>query len=280
MITLHFMITVVELSMLYTLLAMGTWLSWRVLNKYDLSIEGSFCLGGTVAALLLVNQINPWLALGCSLVVGAFIGSISFFLHRALGIDILMCGIVVNPALFSLALLLVGSHVSLGASKTIFTDGAYLFGSYGSLVIVALIVLTLIFLIKWLLTTEVGLVLRAVGDNANLVAELGKSVGCYQLATFMVANGLSGLTGALFVQYMGFFSVWSGIGTLVIALTAVLGARLVGKGFGLNLLLGSFFYQLITALTLEIDIRPEWHKLIAALLTVILMVVVGKDKND
>ena len=279
MITLLGLTTIVDLSLLYSMPAMGLWLSHRVLNRYDLTLEGSFCLGGAVATYLALAGY-PVGAIIAALGAGIIAGSVTFILHAFGKIEILMGGIVVNTALFSLSLLMVGSHKSIANNNSFFAYVPHVLGKAGPTLVLGAIVLSILYCIQWLLATEFGLVWRATGDNPNFVKELGKPINNYIFFTLAVGNALSALSGALFVHYLGFFSIWSNVGLIVIGLTAVLASRLFKKGFGLQLLLGSLCYQLIIATTLEIDIRPEWHKIIAALLTIILMISVQRKSHD
>ena len=127
--------------------------------------------------------------------------------------------------------------------------------------------------IKWFLQTEVGYLLYAVGDNPQMLLNVGKSVEYYTVLAIVLANTLGALSGALFVQYLGYFSIWGGVGVLIIGLAGLILAESLSKAFGFVLIVGSIAYQAIIAATFELQMDQDWNKLVTALLIVVLIVI-------
>jgi putative ABC transport system permease protein len=128
-----------------------------------------------------------------------------------------------------------------------------------------------LYTIQWLLKTECGFLFRAVGDNQQMLINLGKNPHHYTIATLMLSNALTALSGALFVQYVGYFSIWASVGILIIALAGLILSENFGRGFGINMLIGAIIYQAIIAATFEFNVDPEWNKLITALLIICMI---------
>ncbi len=271
MITLATVTTIIELGCIYSLVVVSAWLTSCVVKIYDLSMEGSFCLGGALTALLLMDTTIPaFFIIPVTILIGAFIGLLNGLLQTKLRFNDLLSGLIITTALFSINLFIAGPTKTVHSSKTIFSISG-LPVTVSQLFLLSIIALTVIGLIRWLFSTQIGLLMRATGSNPLLLADLGKNKSWYFTSILMISNALTALAGSLFVQYIGFFSIWSGVGILLIALTGLLMAQLLGAGVGINLMVGAFLYQLIITLTYEFSVSPDWHKLITTLLMVILM---------
>lgn len=278
MITLASVISCIEIGLIYSLVVLPVWLSSGVIRFYDLSVEGSFCTGGAIAALLLHLQLPPVISILAATFSGAVVGLCTGLLHTQLRLNDLLSGIVVSTGLFSINLALASSNKSLARMDTIFTyTKSFPFG-LGNLIVIASITGMAFLFLKWLLSTEFGLLVKALGQNPGLLRDLGKHQGLYTIMTLMLCNALTALAGCLFVQYVGFFSIWTAVGLLVIALTGLKIGQLFNPEFGFHLILGAIIYQAIIALTLELHMPPEWNKLTTAILMVILMALSGKGK--
>jgi putative ABC transport system permease protein len=181
---------------------------------------------------------------------------------------------VVTTGLFSITLKIAGSNMSLAGKSTIFNQGlpACLM-PYQSLMVLIAISFSIFYAIDWLLTTEIGFLLRAVGDSPQMLTNVGKSVDLYIIVGLCISNMFAALSGALFVQYTGYFSIWSNVGVLIIGLAGMILAQTFSSSFGPTLLLGSIAYQIIIALTFEMQLNQDWNKLITALLIVLLIVI-------
>ena len=146
-------------------------------------------------------------------------------------------------------------------------------GSYSALSVLLLCSFILFTLIIWFLKTEVGYLLRAAGDTPQMLANIGKSVDFYIIMGLTISNMLAAISGSLFVQYSGYFSIWASVGVLIIGLAGMILAQTMSSQFGIALIVGSVAYQAILALTFELQFDQNWNKLITAVLIVILIVI-------
>jgi putative ABC transport system permease protein len=258
---------VVERGLIYTLIVCGIYVTSRIIRFDDLSVEGSVGLGGAVTAACLANGINSWLSLGAVIVAGTGTGLATGLLHTRLGLNNLISGIIVSTALFSVCLKIGSSTTVLPADSSLFACVPY------SLMLLLPISCTIICTLVWLLKTDVGFLLRAVGENPRMLQNLGKSVDKYKIIGLVIANVFNALGGAFLAHYMGYFSIWSNVGILVIGLTSLIIAELMNKKCGVNLMIGAVVYQGIIATTFELNIDQDWNKCITAVLLVILLAV-------
>ena len=266
---------IIERGLIFGITVMAIYMSSRVIHFDDLSVEGSFGLGGALMALLLTRNVHWLLAFPLVIIAGAVAGTITGLLHTKLKLNNLISGIVVTTALFSINLKIAGSNMVIGNKATLFTiaDTANM-----KIILLLPLVCALLIAIKWFLQTECGFLFKAVGDNPQMLTNLGKNADTYTIAALAFANGITAFAGALFVQYVGYFSIWSSVGILIIALAGLILSETLGKNFGFNLLIGAILYQAILAATFEFNVDPEWNKLITALL-IILMIALKKHST-
>lgn len=267
---------IVERGLIFSISVMAIYITSRIIHFDDLSVEGSFGLGGALMALLLTRNIHWIPAFIIVIAAGALAGLATGLLHTKLKLNNLISGIVVTTALFSINLKIAGSNMVLGNKATLFDLIA---GANNMKIIILLpLICALLLIIKWFLNTECGFLFKAVGDNPQMLTNLGKNAHTYTIAALMLANGLTAFAGALFVQYVGYFSIWSSVGILIIALAGLILSETFGRAFGFNLLIGAILYQAILAATFEFNVDPEWNKLITALL-IILMIALKKHSS-
>ncbi len=261
---------IIERGLIFSLCVMSIYLTSRIIKFDDLSLEGSFGLGGATMALTLSKNVAWWLAFPCVMFCGALAGLATGILHTKLKLNNLISGIVVMTALFSINLKIAGSNMIVGSKPTIFS---LLPTSANNTKILLLLPLMccIMFIMKWFFKTESGFLFHAVGDNPQMLINLGKSPRIYIIAALMLSNALTACCGALFVQYVGYFSIWASVGILIVALAGLILAETMSKHFGLNILLGAIAYQAIIAATFEFNVDPEWNKLITALLIIIMI---------
>lgn len=267
---------IIERGLIFAITVMAIYTTSRIIHFDDLSVEGSFGIGGALMALLLTKNVHWMPASVIVIIAGALSGLATGLLHTKLKLNNLISGIVVTTALFSINLKIAGSNMVLGNKATIFDliSGT----AHFKLITLLPLICGLLLLIKWFLNTECGFLLKAVGDNPQMLTNLGKNAHTYTIAALMISNGLTAFAGALFVQYVGYFSIWSSVGILIIALAGLILSETLGKNFGFNLLVGAILYQAILAATFEFNVDPEWNKLITALL-IILMITLKKHSN-
>lgn len=267
---------IIERGLIFAITVMAIYMTSRIIHFDDLSVEGSFGLGGALMVLLLTRNVHWLIAFPLVIAAGAVAGLATGVLHTKLKLNNLISGIVVTTALFSINLKIAGSNMVVGNKATLFDLIA---GAANMKIIILLpLVCGLLLIIKWFLKTECGFLFKAVGDNPQMLTNLGKNADTYTMAALALANGITAFAGALFVQYVGYFSIWSSVGILIIALAGLILSETFGKAFGFNLLIGAILYQAILAATFEFNVDPEWNKLITALL-IILMIALKKHST-
>ncbi|NVD07064.1 ABC transporter permease [Vibrio sp. JPW-9-11-11] len=247
-----------EIGLLYGLVALGVYLTFRVLDFPDLSVDGSFPMGAAVAATAIVAGINPWLATFMAVIAGAATGWVTAFLAVRCGILHLLASILTMIAAFSINIRIMGRpNLALLGEETILTP----FETVGDPMlirplIVGLLVLVSAWLVVRLLNSDFGLGLRATGVNARMVSAQGASTAFYTYFGLALSNGFVGFAGALFAQTNSFADVTSGVGTIVVGLAAViLGQTLIpGRKIWvavLAVIVGSVLYRLAVAFALS-----------------------------
>ncbi len=270
---LHIAQGIVERGLIFGVIVAAVYLASRLINFDNLAVEGAFGLGGAITALTISYGINPWIGLVGASIAGALSGIATGLLTTKLQINALISGIVVTTGLFSITLKIAGSNMALHGNSTIFTLLPSLFAPYQPLLVLTLLCVILFSLINWFLKTEIGFLLHAVGDTPQMLTNVGKSVAGYTILGLTLSNTLAAVSGALFVQYAGYFSIWTSVGVLIIGLAGMILAQTFSANFGIAIVIGSIAYQAIIALTFELQMDQDWNKLITALLIVLLIVI-------
>ena len=268
----------IELGLIFGLLITGTWLTSQTIKFDDLTIEGSFCLGGAIAAKLLTLNIPIMITILLSSIAGITAGCITSILHNKLNINNLLSSILTVSIIFSISLVIASPNISLLHEKTIFDLFSFC-KSMNKIIPLGIISIAVVFLIQKLLETEIGLCLQVTGDNKSFLKSLGKRKITFETIALGISNGLAALAGALFVQLTGFFSIWSNIGIMVSTLAGLKIAQLFTKKLNLFVLLGGIIFQMIISLTFEFNIMPELQKLISALLVIIFTIILKRNQN-
>ncbi len=265
-------IGILERGLIGSVVVMAVYLASRIIKFDDFSIEGTFGLGGAIVAWSILNHnLNPWFALILGALCGGLFGIIASLLHTKLGLNRLIAGIVITTMLFSLSINIASANAALGTATTIFTPLNHY--PYATLGILAFLVFSIAVIFIWYMKTESGFLLRSTGINEQFVTSLGKCVPLYIGIALFLANFLSALAGGLFVQYSGFFSAYGNVGILIAALAGCMIAELLAINMFIMAIVGSIFYQLIIATTIELQIEPSWQKLITGLLIVAILIV-------
>lgn len=251
-----------EIGLVYGLVALGVYLTFRVLDFPDLTVDGSFPMGGAVAATAIVAGVNPWLATGLAMLAEAMCGLVTAFLAVRCGILHLLASILTMIAAFSVNIRIMGRpNMALLGEPTIFTpiDNMGLSPLYTHLGVIFLLVLFSAFFVVRLLSSDFGLALRATGVNERMVAAQGGSIGFFTYFGLALSNGFVGFSGALFAQSNSFADVTSGVGTIVVGLAAViLGQTLIpGRRIWVAVfavIVGSILYRLAVGFALSTGI--------------------------
>lgn len=289
---LDLIISTLTQGFIYAMLSYGIYITYKILDFPDLTVDGSFPLGAAVTALLLVKGVNPYLTLLAALAVGAAAGFVTGFIHVRLKVRDLLAGIITMTALFSVNLQIAGSNLSVARSvDTIFTAAPTmaLFGSL-SLIMRKLIVSIIIMLICKILLdlyfkTKNGFLLRAVGDNSALVTTLAKDMGRVKIIGLVISNALVSLSGAVVCHEQRSFSAMMGTGQMVFGLAAVIiGTTLFRKMSFVKgttaVTAGSVIYKACIQIAISLGLPANLLKLITAVLFLVILVIGNFEKGS
>lgn len=281
-------ISTVAQGLMWSMLAIGVFLSFRVLDVPDMTCEGSFPLGAAIAASLISAGVSPlWAVLG-AMAGGILAGSVTGVLYTKLKIPAILSGILTMIALYSINLHVMGkANISLLREDTIFSLTAGIFHvspSVASFIVPTLFILIIAVFIYWFFGTELGMCIRATGDNPQMVRAQGVDTDSMIILGLCLSNGLIGLCGAVVAQNNGFADVGMGIGTIVIGLASVIiGEVILGAdSFSSSLMaviLGSVIYRIVIAVVLYLGMPPNDLKLFTAIIVMIALALpLIKDK--
>ena len=274
----------VEIGLIFSLVALGVYISFRLLRFPDLTVDGSFPLGGAVCAILISTGTNPWLATLAATAAGAVAGLVTGWLNVKLKIMDLLASILMMIALYSINLRIMGGpNVPLINDPTVFNmlQPAGLDDYWWRPLLLLLIVMAAKLAMDWFFSTERGLAIRATGSNARMARAQGIHTGAMVLLGMAISNALVGLAGALFVQTQGGSDISMGIGTIVIGLAAVI----VGESMlpsrrivwaTLAVVLGAIVYRFFIAAALNSDfigLKAQDLNLVTAVLVTLALVL-------
>lgn len=272
-----------ELGFMYAVMVLGVYLTFRVLNYADLSVDGSFTLGAAIAATLIFRGYNPWLATALAFAGGCLAGIFTGVLHTKFKITPLLSGILTMTALYSVNLRVMGQpNISLLGVRTIFTDFSALpfIQDYAVLALSFVTVLALGLLVNRFLLTEVGLALRTTGDNELMIRSQGVNTDLMKILGLSLSNGLVAFAGSYVAQNQQFADVSMGIGIIIAGLASVIigevlvGTSSVGRTI-VAVILGGILYRVIIALVLQFGLAPTDLKLITAFIVIVALVSPG-----
>lgn len=287
---MDFLITILEQGLIYGILGLGVYITYKILDFPDLTADGSFPLGAAVTAALIGNGVNPYLTLPVAFCAGALAGVCTGLIHVKGKVRDLLSGIIMMTALWTINLRIAGtSNVPLFSKETIFKNG-FLEKTVPEsiapyITILVIIVLTVItkLILDFYMSSKSGFLLRAVGDNEKLVTSLAKDQGNTKILGLAIANGLIALAGCIFCQEERVFEISMGTGAIVIGLASVI----IGTGFFRNLsfmkattavLVGSVFYKACTAIAMR-NFEPMDMKLVTAILFLIVLLISMERKK-
>jgi putative ABC transport system permease protein len=277
----------IEQGLLFAIMALGVYLTFRILNFPDLTVDGSFALGGALAAKLIIDGMHPVWATLLAMLAGAVAGVVTGVLSTKGKINGLLAGILTMIALYSINLRIMGqANLPLLREETLYTyikDWQVPDLAIGGITILsgnALVFLVLILLVKgllvWFLHTDFGLDLRATGDNPTMIRSFGANTDTTTIIGLGLSNALVAASGAWVAQYQGFADVSMGIGMIVIGLASVIvGEVLFGHSTILRaaiaVILGSIVYRLVIMFALQAGLEPSDMKLITALIVIVAL---------
>ena len=275
------MITAVELGLIYALMALGVYLTFRILDFPDLTVDGSFTTGAAVAAVGIVNGMNPWLATALAFLAGMAAGAITGLLHTKGKIDGLLAGILTMIALYSINLRIMGkANTPLLGEDTLISPmrTAGILGSASSVLILFAVALLFVAAIVWFLHTEMGMAMRATGDNHEMIRSFGVSTDNQKILGLALSNGFVALSGAVIAQYQGFADVGMGIGVILIGLASVIvGQAIFTQRYiwlaAVAVVFGAVIYRLVIQFALVAGLEVNDMKLISAVLVVVALLL-------
>ena len=272
-------------GLIWGIMAIGVYITYRILDFADLTVDGSLCTGGAVCIMLMLKGCNVWAAMVGALVAGMLAGFVTGFFHTFMGIPAILSGILTQLGLWSVNLKIMGK-----ANQAINVDKYKLLVSLrfiknvpfykNTILLVAVIIVVLIAVLYWFFGTEMGCSLRATGCNDKMARAQGINTDFSRVLGLMVSNGLVGLSGALLAQYQGFADINMGRGAIVIGLAAVIiGEAIFGKifhNFALLLFsvsLGSIVYYLVLQVVIWMGIDTDLLKLLSAVVVAIFLAI-------
>lgn len=263
----------VESGMLYAFMALGVYITFRILDFPDLTVDGSFTTGAAIAAVMITNGYSPILASLSGFAGGVAAGTCTGLLHTKGKINGLMSGILMMIALYSINVRILGKpNVSVYGLNTIFT-------SVKPLVLIPIVVIIVLALLGRFLYSDLGLALRATGDNDRMIRSFGANTDLTKIIGISLANGLVALSGALLAQQSSFADLSGGVGMIVIGLAsviigeAVFGAKNVIHHI-ISVVLGSIIYRVVVALALRVEwLEASDMKLITAIIVIVALVL-------
>jgi len=280
-------------GILWGLMTLGVYLTFRILNVADMTVDGSFAAGGAVTAILIVKGMNPIFTLLFVFIAGMLCGLATGFMNTKLKINILLASILTQIALYSINIRIMGkANTPLLGNSTMMSmlkdfSGGRLTTTSVSLIIGLVVVGIIIALMYWFFGTEIGSAVRATGSNEHMVRAMGVNTDNTKMLGLMISNGMVAMSGALVAQSQGYADVGMGTGTIVIGLASIIiGEVIFGSKFGfwwtlLSAVFGSIIYRIVIAVVLQLGLKSTDLKLLTALIVAVaLSVPVVKAKID
>ena len=275
----------VSQGILWGIMTLGVYITYKILNYADLTVDGSFALGGAVSAVLIINGWNPMLSLFIALIAGVLSGIVTGLLHTKFKIPAILSGILSMIALYSINLTVMGkANIAMLGMNTIFTQMHEVLPMVGSKSTISLIiglsfVIIIIGILYWFFGTEIGELIRATGNNEYMVRALGGNTDKMKILGLLLSNGLVALSGGLVAQGQGYADVGMGTGTIVMGLASVIiGEVIFGYRFNFayklsSVVAGSAIYRIIIAIVLQLGLKSSNLKLFTAIIVALALAI-------
>lgn len=287
---MDFIVTLLEQGLIYAILALGVYITYKILDFPDLTVDGSFPLGAAVTAALITRGMNPYLTLPVSFLAGVLAGVCTGLIHVKCKVRDLLSGIIMMTALWTVNLYIAGTaNVPLFSQDSIFKND-FLTGivpesmkSYVTLIVVLILAVVCKIILDFYMNTKSGYLLRAVGDNETVVTALAKDQGNVKILGLAIANGLVSLAGCVFAQEERVFEISMGTGAIVIGLASVIIGTSIFKKISYvktttAVIIGSIIYKACVAVAIR-NFEPQAMKLITAVLFLIILVISMERKT-
>ena len=279
-------------GIIWGIMALGVFITFKLLNFADLTVDGSFATGGAVTAMMLIAGAPAWLAVTVAFAAGIIAGLVTGLLHTVLGIPDILAGILTQIALYSINLNIMGQ-----ANRPINANKFVLLLSLRDITMAIIVGLcfagVLVCLMYWYFGTEQGSVIRATGSNPKMATAQGTNISFYKIVALALSNGVVALSGSLMAQYQGFSDINMGRGAIVIGLAAVIIGQVIGeavfrKHFNfivklIFVLLGGIIYYVVIGIVLWLKMPSEDMKLFTAVIVAIFLAIPylrGKSRNS
>lgn len=276
-------------GLIWGIMAIGVFVTYKILDVADLTVDGTLCTGGAVCVILTLNGVPMWAALLCALIAGLLAGLVTGVLHTTCGIPAILAGILTQLALYSINLHIMGYGTANGAKANlpISVDKYHLLVSArhvrqlaanNPIIALTVILVVIILVLYWFFGTELGVALRATGSNANMARAQGINTNSTKVLGLMISNGIVAFAGALLAQYQGFSDINMGRGSIVIGLAAVIIGEVIFdkifKNFALKLLaciLGAVIYYIVIQFVLKLGLSTDDLKLLTAVVVALFL---------
>jgi len=271
-------------GLIWGIMAIGVYITYRILDVADLTVDGSFATGGAVAVVLILNGCNLWLAMLAAFVAGLVAGAVTGLLHTLMGIPPILAGILTQLSLYSINLKIMGkANQSINVNNTkllVSLRWVKEFAFRNPIVTVGIVLILTIAILYWFFGTEMGCSVRATGISQNMSRAQGINTNFNKVLGIMISNGLVAFSGAFLAQYQGFADIKMGQGAIVIGLAAVIiGEALFGKifkNFALRLLsvaFGSIIYYIVIQTVITLGFDANLLKLLSAVIVAIFLAI-------
>ncbi len=281
-------LSVLEQGLIYSIMAMGVYITYKILDFPDMTVDGSFPMGAAIAAVMISRDMNPLLTLPICFAAGVLVGICTGIIHVKLGVRDLLAGIIMFTGLYSVNLRIAGrANLPIYNKVTIFENSQMesipaVLEPFHKLIIILIITLAVKFILDWYLRTRSGFLLRAVGDNETIVTAMGIDQGSVKILGLALANGLVCMTGCIFAQQQRYFDISMGTGTVVIGLASVIiGTSLFKNSSFLKatsaVIIGSLIYKACVAVAIRY-MDSQDLKLVTAVLFLIILVA-GRERK-
>ena len=272
-------------GLIWGIMAIGVYITFRTLDIADLTVDGTMCTGGAVCIMMMMNGHNVWVAMLAAFIAGMLAGLATGFFHTFMGIPAILSGILTQLALWSVNLKIMGkSNQALNVDKyNLLVSLRYIKGVpifKNTIVIVAIMIVVLIAILYWFFGTELGCSIRATGCNSNMARAQGINTNFNKVLGLMISNGLVALSSALLAQYQGSADINMGRGAIVIGLAAVIiGEAIFGRifrNFALTLLsvgFGAVIYYLVLQVVIWLGVDTDLLKMFSAIVVAIFLAI-------
>ena len=271
-------------GIIWGIMTLGVYITFKVLDFPDLTVDGSFALGGAVSAILISNGMNPFITLLFAFLAGALAGFVTGFLNTKLQIPGILAGILTMIALYSINIRVMGNRpniplLGMSTSLAIIQEFLSLNKVLSDLLVGFIFSVIIIALMYWFFGTEMGCAIRATGNNERMIRALGVDTNIMKIIGLMISNALVALSGALVTQSQGYADVGMGTGTIVIGLASVIiGEVVFGNRFSFwyklaSVVMGSIIYRMIIAIVLQLGLKATDLKLLTAIIVAIALSV-------